>query len=92
MNTGFLLPTRRMPLDDAARERADVRAPVAAISASSRTPPSEMRNELAAERRAIERPSDVLPRREPREAKNRALLPRRSFRTARYSRMRFFTF
>ena len=46
---------------DHARHRPDVGAPVAAGSASSRTPPTEMRANSRPSARAIDWPSEVLP-------------------------------
>ena len=63
------------------------------ISASSRTPPTEMRTNLRPSVRAIEWPSDVLPT--PGGPTKQRIGPERSpsfsFETARYSRIRSFT-
>ena len=63
------------------------------ISASSRTPPSEMRTKLRPSARAIDCPSEVLPT--PGGPTKQRIGPYTSlfsFATARYSRMRSFTF
>jgi hypothetical protein len=63
------------------------------IAASSCTPPSEMRTNLRPSARAMLLPSDVLPT--PGGPMRHRIGPFLSFlslRTARYSRMRFFTF
>ena len=63
------------------------------ISASSRTPPTEMRTNLRPVVRAIDWPSDVLPT--PGGPTKQRIGPERSFfslETARYSRIRSLTF
>jgi len=60
-------------LDDLAGHGSDVGAAMAAISASSRTPPSDMRTNLRPVALAIDIPSEVCLRGRPDEAENRAL-------------------
>src|SRR5262244_2431153 len=89
MNTGFIAPacfsawTIRPGIDPMYVRRCP------RISASSRTPPSEMRTNSRPIARAIERPSDVLPT--PGGPTKQRIGPRespRSLRTPRNSRMR----
>ena len=93
MNTGLLVPTRRMPwmIRPGSAPMYVRRWP--RISASSRTPPSETRMNSRPSDRAIDLPSDVLPTPGgPTRQRIGPFFPGASLRTARYSRMRFFTF
>ena len=93
MNTGLRVPTRRMPWMTRPGSAPMYVRRWPRTSASSRTPPSETRMNSRPSERAIDLPSEVLPTPGgPTRQRIGPFLPGASLRTARYSRMRFFTF